>query len=266
MSASLWCSSNRRLTVCCCIWASMHAIYGQHVGSIHLPATCHCKNKASLHELPDCLCRLECLKASSMCLQLQPGNGYQSVLHARMPLQQLQLDNCELLDGEQGLAAALLLLPWLQHLSVTEGTSVDDCDLVVSSEAVQGLHQLTYLELVYGMLHDGHRLDHLSGLQDLRLLFDDRLNIDTDMLPSPQQLTRSQLRYVEREVLVPPAVLAGRTSLRHLEVDCTIDGGSAGVTELLSHLPQLQQLTHPSLDCSLTAIAPAAAYSARSRR
>jgi hypothetical protein len=179
-----------------------------------------------------------------------------------MPLLQLQLDHCELLGGEEGLAAALLLLPWLQHLSITECTSDDDCDLVVSSEVVQGLHQLTYLELEYGMLHDERGLNHLSGLQDLRLLFDERLNIDTDMLPSPQQLTRLQLRYVEREVLVPPAVLAGRTSLRHLEVDCTIDGGSAGVTELLSHLPQLQQLTHLSLDCSLKAIAPAAAYSA----
>jgi hypothetical protein len=42
--------------------------HGQHVGSIRLPATCHCKNTASLHELPDCLSRLECLQASSLCL------------------------------------------------------------------------------------------------------------------------------------------------------------------------------------------------------
>jgi hypothetical protein len=38
-------------------------------------------------------------------LQLQPGRGYQGVLRAGMPLQQLCLDHCELLDGDEGLWA-----------------------------------------------------------------------------------------------------------------------------------------------------------------
>jgi hypothetical protein len=57
-------------------------------------------------------------------------------------------------------------------------------------------------------------------------------------------------------------VLAGKTQLQHLAVGYIIDGSSAGVTKLLSHLQHIQQLTCLSLDCTLKAIAPAADYSA----
>jgi hypothetical protein len=59
-------------------------------------------------------------------LQLQPGGAHRGVLHAGMPLLQLHLDHCGLIDGDEGLAAALLLLPRLEHLSITECSSGGD--------------------------------------------------------------------------------------------------------------------------------------------
>jgi hypothetical protein len=48
-----------------------------------------------------------------MHLQLQPG-----VLRAEFSLTRLELSSCTLLDGTKGLAAALIQLPDLEHLSV----------------------------------------------------------------------------------------------------------------------------------------------------
>jgi hypothetical protein len=59
------------------------------------------------------------------------------------------------------------------------------------------------------------------------------------------------------------AVLAGRMLLLHFALqECVVQGGAAGVTELLSHLQDVRQLTHLALGYSLQAIAPTAAYSA----
>jgi hypothetical protein len=58
--------------------------------------------------------------------RLQPGDGFQGVLRAAgMPLKQLWLNECDLLDGEEGLAEALLLLQVLlltTQLSLTAET------------------------------------------------------------------------------------------------------------------------------------------------
>lgn len=67
--------------------------------------------------LPTSLVQLSTLQLSGLALQLQPSDNFQGVVWAGMPLKQLQLFDCKLLDGEEGLAAALLLLPRLEHLS-----------------------------------------------------------------------------------------------------------------------------------------------------
>jgi hypothetical protein len=76
-------------------------------------------------------------------------------------------------------------------------------------------------------------------------------------------LTHLQLSSV---VEVEPGALAGKAQLQHLELcRCDIPGGTAGVSEFLSHLQQLQQLTHLTVSRTLQdrkAVPPAAAYSA----
>ena len=98
-----------------------------------------------LRELPPSLTKLDSLQLEGMRLQLQPGlGGTQGVLRAGFPLTRLELSNCTLLDGAQGLAAALMQLPDLQHLSVTctHGTA-----LAFPTDVLPHLVQLTCLRL-----------------------------------------------------------------------------------------------------------------------
>ena len=126
--------------------------HGQHVSSINIPADlCLGSVIFSLQWLPQHMCKLQSLTANNLRLQLQPGRGYQGVLRAGMPLQQLCLDHCELLDGDEGLAAALSLLPELQHLSIKGCGSGSMQKGVVYSDVVYSLQQLTYLELTYDL-------------------------------------------------------------------------------------------------------------------
>jgi hypothetical protein len=123
-------------------------------------------------------------------LQLQPGHGYQGVLHAGMPLQQLHLGKCGLLDGEEGLAAALALLPALQHLGITGCSAINSPYLAVRSNALQGLQHLTYLQVAGCGLQDSKGLSRLPGLQELRLSDCNDLIIHSNALSGLQRLTR----------------------------------------------------------------------------
>jgi hypothetical protein len=190
---------------------------------------------------------------------------FQGVIEAGIPLKQLHLDRCTLLDGEEGLAAALLLLPDLQHLRFTRNYSSTGADVRFPSSALQALPQLTYLEVERNPLQDPADLQHLqklTRLQDLRLILG-ALNIQASVLTGLQSMTRLQLHGDMQYGELEPGALEGMTQLQHLEVvSYRIDGGSAGVAELLSHLQEMQQLTYLSLRSSLheAAIAAAASY------
>ena len=198
----------------------------------------------------------------------------------------------QLLIGVKELGTALAALPGLQHLSVKNfdassyGSSWagwrqhavmsalarDGCLYHFPSDALQGLQQLTYLELVNFGLQDKDGMQQLQGLtrlEDLRLHCCSAFTLDSSMLSASQQLTCLEL-CAETELSnvlckIQPAVLAGRTQLRHLKLmGCTVGFGGSENPELLSHLQQLQQLTYLSLRASLEAndSTPAIAYSA----
>ena len=254
--------------------------HAQHVSSISLSLIPPADDSAydydtsptiSLRELPQSLHRLEALSVRGLHVQLQPAEGFVGVLHAGMPLKELQLDTCQLLDGEEGLAAALPLLPGLQHLSMAD-SDVDTAQCIsvpFLSSVLWELQQLTYLELAACRLQDPDSIQHmqaLTRLQDLRLDLWSAVSVDASMLSASPQLTSLQLHGSQDEDMCcrfEAAVLAGRTQLQYLAlVDCRIQGGTAGVTQLLSHLQHLQQLTHLAVFCSLQELAPAVAYSA----
>jgi hypothetical protein len=105
--------------------------HGQHVDSIDL-AGLEAADSAlfEVRELPrNKLQGLSSLAFSRMRLQLQPGDGFKGVFGAGVPLQQLHIHQCELLDGEQGLVAALVLLPKLQYLSFVNNYSGEVTDM-----------------------------------------------------------------------------------------------------------------------------------------
>ena len=91
--------------------------YGKQLGSVQLEAW------QPLRQLPPTL-RVTSLIFNNMRLQLQPGNGFQGVLRPGLPLKQLQLQECAVLDGagdDQRLTAAwgvLSLLTELEALSI----------------------------------------------------------------------------------------------------------------------------------------------------
>ena len=171
---------------------------GQHVSSLAIDGGEH-QFWLQLQQLPHAkLQGLSSLQVSQMLLQLQPGFddlGHLGVLGKEQPLEQLQLHSCALLDGDK-LAAAFLLLPDLQHLSLVWG---DDADLdgVFSSSALQGLQQLTFLELAgcellstLGM----ESLQCLTHLQDLRLHCLGECVVAASMLSDLQRLTHFKLQ------------------------------------------------------------------------
>jgi hypothetical protein len=247
--------------------------HGQHVHSIDLKgAVCH---TVSLQELPHAkLQGLSSLKLCNLDLQLQPGDGFQGVLGAVMPLKRLRFAWCTLhapRPGQDGLAAALLLLPDLQHLSL-DGSGRAKSSLGTCN-ALQELQQLTYLELSHGWVRDQHgpwQLQQLTRLQDLRLFCGKGDTLQASMLSSLQRLTHFIVHGSYDGGVFEAGALAGKTQLQHFELmGCDNAGGSAGIAELLSHLQPLQQLTHLTLhpcwktqSLYMAAAPPAAAYSA----
>jgi hypothetical protein len=94
--------------------------HGRHVDSLDLLEDSGVESTGvCLRQLPSNL-QLSDLLLLGMELQLQPGNGVQGVLGAvgSATLKKLRLANCKLLDGGEGLAAALSQMPGREHLGV----------------------------------------------------------------------------------------------------------------------------------------------------
>ena len=254
--------------------------HGSHVNSLELRVPQDSGLK--LHQLAPAL-QLHSLELSGWEVQLQPGKGFQGVLGAAAaagppPLKQLRLDFCTLLDGAEGLAAALLQLPALEHISLWCNMSAGVLDdyLRFPTAVLQQMQQLTCLELsavtLQGLEETAPALPPLQPLQALTRLVDLRvmrcyfkISITASMLSGMCHLTRLTLK----EVGFEPAALAGKAKLQHLELigwRLPPAGGAAGVAQLLSQLQQQTQLTHLDLDDSMRAREernpPAAAYAA----
>ena len=269
--------------------------HGQHADSIHMFGVNLEEGAVELCQLPSHL-QLNSLNLEHLHLQLQPGNGLHGVLGAAAmvaALKQLQLSDCELLDGEQQLAAALWQLPpGLEHLSIS-GLVWDfqpnpgRCWVQVPTGVLQQLQQLTYLQLTRCRLKSPvegqlalQPLQALTLLQDLRLAADDgeedKLPADDDrldasMLSGAHHLTRLEVSgcwHEDGPLWVEPGVLAGKTQLQHLQLaNCCMAGAPnmTGGAQLLSCLQELQQLTHLGLGGCIfgeEGNVPAGAYSA----
>jgi hypothetical protein len=205
--------------------------HGQHVDSMAIQC-------GVWHQLPDNL-QLTSLQLDGALVQLQPGNGFQGVLRPGLPLKQLRLNRCcTLLDEQDGVVAALQGLPALEHF-----TNQD-----VAAVVWRKLQQLTYLDLYcepWHNLNEVHELplQPLTRLVDLRVC-GLRVRVATNMMSGLDSLTHLALS----DATLEPAGLAGKTLLQHLQLpSCSIVGGAAGVTQLLSQLQHLTQLTHLDL-------------------
>jgi hypothetical protein len=268
--------------------------HGSHVNSLKLsqPLTMRWGRpfRFTLRHLPSTL-QLQSLELSGWDLQLLSDNGSEGVLAAAVaagapPLKQLQLDCCELLDGAEGLAAALLQLPALEHLCIFCNCIYDcicdcDCNYYCNATAtasfatgvLQQLQQLTYLELAGDCLQgpdeaspDLQPLTALARLVDLRLRLED--TISASMLSSVCHLTRLVMDKGGFE----PGALAGKPKLQHLELTaCSLynqhQTGGLWVAELLSQLQHQTQLTYLCVGGSMMRSCgelypPAAAYAA----
>jgi hypothetical protein len=215
-----------------------------------------------LRELPRTLQKLTRLKFTGLQVQLQPADGHQGVVAAGMPLKQLELRNCTLLDGMQGLAAApglaaaLALLPGLRYLQFAFNRPGMFAGCCLPAGALQMLPQLTYLELAVAQLSPSDLLQ-LQGLIHMKSLWLHSTllyTINAGLLSGMQQLTQLKVHScympgatVHNSSSFDPGALVGHAQLQHLELHyCTLVGGSAGTAQLLLYLPHLQHLT--SLD------------------
>lgn len=124
---------------------------GQHVNNIILSGP-HGEHTLTIRQFPPNL-KLQTLNLKQLRLQLQPGVASQGVLRRAVApaLKQLCLERCMLLDGDEGLAAALVQLTGLEHLSLVN-VSLSAWDqawdaVQLHAGVVQGLQALTYLEL-----------------------------------------------------------------------------------------------------------------------
>jgi hypothetical protein len=244
------------------------ARHSQHVDSLDLLGNVYEHIGIRLRQLPENL-NLSSLILAHWELQLQPGDGFQGVVRPGLPIKQLRLHDCTLLDGTKGLAAALSLLPGLQHLSISATNWTFSWGFKFPIVALSALQQLTHLEFVGAELYGPDKetpalqpLQSLTRLQDLRLSLAAGAAINSSMLSGAQHLTRVKL--MGRAVLEPGALTAVR-HLQHLEVALyNSSGRTAGLARLLSELQHVQQLTFlRSCDVSAEADAPpAAAFSA----
>jgi hypothetical protein len=258
--------------------------HGQHVECVSLKG--QVDGTVSLRQLPHDL-QLGSLQIDWLNVQLQPGGGFEGMLGAAASaaaLRQLRLSSCKLPYGNdgaaEGLAAALSLLPaGLEHLSVGGLVTISGENVEFSTAVLQLLQQLTYLELAdMRLLGPDQEQPALQPLKALTRLIDLRLtsvgtfgsveelgsavNVTVSMLTGMHNLTCLRLSSIGE---VEPGAVAGKSKLQHLQLcRCNVSSGTAGVSELLSHLQQLQQLTHLTVSRTLTGpeAAPAAAYSA----
>jgi hypothetical protein len=144
--------------------------HSHHINNIDLG----CKSWIEpLRQLPhDQLQGLPSLSISRLQLQLQLADGSEGVLWVAPRLKQLRFHQCVLLDWEEGLSAALALLPDLQHPTfywTMVGPGRMYWRLPVN---LQALPQLTRLEVFADWLDEPADLQQLQGLkhmQDLQL-------------------------------------------------------------------------------------------------
>lgn len=229
--------------------------YQQHINSITLQSEFR-QPVLTMRELPSGL-KLNLLTLKCLKLQLQPGGGFEGVLRPGAHIQQLHIDDCMLLDGASALAAALPLLPQLDHLRVNHIQQKNGDRVRFPGDALLQLPQLTRLELCLGSLHGPSTLQYIStltALQDLRMDCPGEDLITAHSFEPLQRLTT--LRALGAEVEV--GALAGRTQLRELWLlNCTIAGQRAGVAALLSELQFMTQLTDLCMRNTLRCIAAA---------
>jgi hypothetical protein len=245
------------------------ATHGSHIHSISLKGA-NVGDDIIRHQLPDSLTQLSSLQLYGVDPRMQPGGGHPGVLGAAvpLPLKQLQLKQCIVLDQEEGLIAALARLPGLEHLSIVHAVDSDgDTMCVPLGEVLPGLQQLTYLEIEnmwFAAASElfaadeaeeagvsvpdpiGVQMQHLSvltRLADLRLL-DLSSSFTASMLSGVQSLTRLQLAAGSYpDVYFEPAALAGKTVLQHLELKfkAMLDGAQGA--QMLAQLQLQQELT-----------------------
>jgi hypothetical protein len=226
--------------------------HSQHVGSVDISGVGD--GAVTLRQLPATL-QLSSLQLAGLAVQLGPHDGFQGVLGAAAPaaaLKQLSLSRLEVLDGDQGLAAALAHLPaGLEHFSIRAISSAGDA-VQFPTSALHQLQELTFLELASVKLHGPDEdslplqpLQALTRLVDLRLQPHAEHMVNASMLSTAQHLTRLDVTICS----IQSGVLAGKTHLQHLQLAfCDIFGGP-----LLPHVQGQQQLTHHSLMHSLQA-------------
>jgi hypothetical protein len=220
---------------------------GQHVSSIHL-AKAQGASSVTLLQLPhDKPQGLSSLSISGIKLQLLPTRmqPHHGVLGHGLPIKQLRLHRCTLLDKAKGkaFAAVLSALPKLQHLVV----NMKNYYVRFPIHALQ--EQLAYLDLADVKLSKPDALRHLQGLtrlQQLRLGYiyaDPRLDpLQASVVSRMQGLRVLKLHNTSDFEL---GVLSAVPSLQHLElVNCWWPAiGHTPLSELLSHLHSLQLLT-----------------------
>jgi hypothetical protein len=124
--------------------------------------------------------QLTSLRFEWFCLQQQPGNGFQGVLGASparrcssgaaagLPLKQLQLIDCKLLDGQKGLADTLAVLPSLEHLIIDACVDNSGHPVPLPTGILQRVQQLTYLELAGVSLRYNRKAASMNILQPLQ--------------------------------------------------------------------------------------------------
>ena len=251
--------------------------HGQHVNTLDFKSNQELEDDhvitVSLRQLPF-QSQFSSLQLGCLCLQLQPRDGWQGILGpsraaAVAALKQLRFENCMLLDdtSDEQLTAALSLLPaGLEHLSIDGFYTKTRFPTAV----LQQLQQLTYLGLHFVHIvppsdssNPLQPMQALTRLRDLRLQPEqlengDEPQVTASMFSGMQHLTR----VVFWKVAFEPGILAGKSMLQHLAAwDCSVIGVAAtfdappdstpGITQLLSHLQQLTQLTYLDLSHTL---------------
>jgi hypothetical protein len=152
----------------------------------------------------------------------------------------------------------MLQLPGLDHLSISN-VSFNGARGSFPTAIVEQLQQLTYrqvevdhmalqgpYEASFGASNALQPLHALTRLAVLRLspFGGDRYKVTASMLSGMHHLTRLELKYC----YTGPSVLEGKTLLQHLELWRIFMPHGQQVSQLLSQLEPLQQLTHLRFD------------------
>jgi hypothetical protein len=236
--------------------------HGTHVNEVTLEGSSFwCMwQPPELRQLPLNL-QLHSYHCEGILLQLQPGKGFQGVVRAGVPLKQLRLRECELLDGPEGLAAALSLLPGLEHLCDRLNGGLRPVYAFANADVLLGLQQLTHLELACAQLSGSCQArSSLQPLEGPSQLVHLHLSLsvlwgasgDEDWLAASLLSGTSVLTHLELAgCKLDPRVLSRNAKLQHLNPGggCSlVDSGTTGMQQLLSRLVDLTQLTHLGLD------------------